>query len=136
MVLDDGAPYATRGWALRLPHPELRCRLLIGSDELPALERRAGRRLLAVTVTHIRTLASVQLKGPSTDPEPATDDDLDAVRRYCDHYFTAIHEIDAIPRSRMQRLVPPSFVACEFDVEELYNQTPGPRAGTPWSGAR
>ena len=61
MVLDDGVPYATRGWALLVPYPELRCRVLIGADEVPALERRAGRRLLAVTVTHVRTLASVQL---------------------------------------------------------------------------
>jgi hypothetical protein len=130
MVGEHGEPYATRGWALRFPDPDRpRCRLVIGADELPALGRRPGRKLLALTITHIRTLASVQLKGPAGDPEPATADDLDAVRSYCDHFFKEIEETDGTPPALTARVVPFEFVTCELDVEELFDQTPGPRAG-------
>jgi hypothetical protein len=29
----------------------------------------------------------------------------------------------------LERMVPAEFVACTLDVEELYDQTPGPAAG-------
>jgi hypothetical protein len=102
----------------------------MGADEVPALARRPGRKLLALTVTHIRTLASVQFKGPAGDPGPATADDLDAVRSYCDYFFKEVEETDGTPRELLERLMPPAFVVCEVDVEELFDQTPGPRAGT------
>lgn len=131
-VSDDGEPFATRGWGLTVVDADRpRCRLVLAADDLPALVRRGGRGLFAVTVTNVFTLASVQLKGPAGDFVPATDDDLATVEDYCDRFFGAIFEIDGIPRALMDRQVPLDFIACEIEVEQLYDQTPGPRAGSP-----
>jgi hypothetical protein len=127
-----GAPFVTRGWALTVPDPvRPRCRLILGADDLPIFDTLGPRRLVSVTVTDVRTLDSVQLKGPLGHPEPATPDDLYEVKRYCDAFFGMLLETDGIPRASLDRLVPSAFVACEFDVEALFDQTPGPRAGTP-----
>jgi hypothetical protein len=137
MVGEHGEPYATRGWALRFTDPDLpRCRVVIGADEAHALARRPGRKLLALTITHVRTLASVQFKGPSGDHEPATSDDLDAVRSYCDYFFSEVEQTDGTDRELMERMLPAEFVACDVDVEQLFDQTPGPRAGSELGGAR
>ena len=37
--------------------------------------------------------------------------------------------IDGDAFAHMQRLVPVDFVACTIDIEELFDQTPGPAAG-------
>jgi hypothetical protein len=132
MVIGNGEPYAARGWAVRLPYSDRpRCRVVIGTDEVAALDRREGRKMLSVTITNVRNLASVQFKGPSTDPEPATPDDLEAVRSYCEHFFTEVEATDGTPRALLHRMLPPGFVVCEMDVEVVFDQTPGPRAGTP-----
>ena len=137
MVGDDLAPHAARGWGIRFPHAgRPRCRVIIGAQELPALERRPGRRLLALTITEVRTLVSVQFKGPSGPPEPATAEDLDVVRRYSEAFFTIVEEVDGTPRVLLERMLPTAFVACEVDVEEFFDQTPGPRAGTPLGAGR
>ena len=39
--------------------------------------------------------------------------------------------VDSMARYLMERLVPTEFVACEFDIVEVYDQTPGPNAGAP-----
>jgi hypothetical protein len=137
MVVDDREPHAARGWGIRFPRPgQPRCRVMIGAQELPALERRPGRRLLALTITEVRTLVSVQFKGPSGPPQPATADDLDVVQRYSEAFFTIVEEVDGTPRALLERMLPTEFVVCEVDVEELYDQTPGPRAGTPIEAPR
>jgi hypothetical protein len=101
---------------------------------VPYLAGPTDRPKLAVTVTDVRTLESVQLKGTSSAAEPATAEDLRAVDEYCDAFFGAVIETDGVAREFMERLLPPSFAACVVDVVEIYDQTPGPKAGTPVGG--
>ena len=42
----------------------------------------------------------------------------------------AVHETDGSPRELIESMVPARFVAVTFDVEEVYDQTPGPQAGS------
>jgi hypothetical protein len=103
----------------------------VGTADVPYLSGASDRPVLAVTVTDVRTLDSVQFKGPASAPEPATDEDLEAVERYCTAFFDAVREIDGIPRELMERLLPRAFATCVVEVEHTYDQTPGPKAGTP-----
>jgi hypothetical protein len=134
-VAPDGRPYAARGWGyVALDTDRPRIRVLVGAEDVPYLVGPNEAPYLAMTFTDVKTLASVQFKGPASTPEPASEDDLRAVEQYCDGFFDAVFEIDGIPREWMERLVPPSFAASEVDVEHVYNQTPGPNAGLAVDG--
>ena len=130
----DGSPYASRGWGLSLtPASASPVRLLLDAGDrvtIANLSRdveHGGR--IAVTGADVVTLRSFQLKGRSTAITPATDDDLAKVDRYCDEFFTDIANTDGTPRHLTEQLRPAAFVACTVEVEEAFDQTPGPDAG-------
>jgi hypothetical protein len=133
LALADGAPYATRGWGLvtSCVDDRLVARVLVDALDRAQLEGLCGRRVVATTSTEVRSLRSVQLKGPLLAIEDATDDDLATVAAYKDDFFTAVLEIDDIGWDHMERMTPAAFVAVTCRVEEAYDQTPGPLAGQP-----
>ena len=132
LVTADGKPLATRGWGLDVLDGGERARVLLGTEELARLGYPPGGEIsttIATTGCSVLTLRSIQLKGPITSLEPADDDDLERLERYCDAFFDDVAVVDSMPRHLMQRMVPDGFHRCEFDVVEVYNQTPGPNAG-------
>lgn len=131
-VTAEGLPFASRGWGLNLFDGGARARLLVASEDLPRLGHASGTPVgttLAVTGCNVRTLRSVQVKGRLTAVEAVTESDRERKARYCAEYFDDVAAVDAIPRSLMEQLVPDVVVACEFEIEETYDQTPGPGAG-------
>ena len=128
----DGEPYTTRAWGLRvLDAAAGEIRLLVPErDE----HRCAG--TIAVTGGDVRTLRSVQLKGPATRRGPADEADAAICTAYCDDFFAAVGETDGTPRPLMERLVPDRLAAVHVVVTELYDQTPGPGAGAALGGGR
>jgi hypothetical protein len=108
--------------------------MVVAAEDVPYIVGPGEAPYLAMTFTDVKNLTSVQFKGPASTPGPAGADDLRAVELYCDGFFGAVFEIDGIPREWMERLVPPSFAACEVDVEHVYDQTPGPSAGLAVDG--
>jgi hypothetical protein len=124
-----GDPCATRGWGLTvLPEP-MQIRVLLDGSDLTTVAHVAAGGPIAVTAASIRTLESVQLKGRALGVEPADDDDLARADRYCTAMFSDIHGTDFTPLELLEQLRPPSFVACTVEVEEAFDQTPGPNAG-------
>ena len=123
----DGQPYATRGWSL-LPVSSERARLLIDANDA---SRFAPGVAVAMTAAEVRTFRAVQLKGRCRGVDGATDADRAAVTAATDRFATAVRETDGTPRHLFDRLVPAAFVACLVDVDEAYDQTPGPGAGAP-----
>ena len=124
---DEGAPYASRAWGLTVLCTErgeagVRVRLLVTPDVLTE-----GR--IAITATDVPTLRSLQLKGHIAEVEAMTDDDLAKSQQYTDAFYDDIVSTDHIPRDLLERVRPNQFVVCTVVVEELYDQTPGPRAG-------
>jgi hypothetical protein len=128
----DGAPFATRGWAVT-PLSRHRARLLVAADDAPAFAPAGGTAArgtaIAVTIADVRTYRAVQLKGRSVDVEPATDEDRATVAAGVDRFATAVAQTDGTPRHLLDRLVPGAFVACTVEVDAVYDQTPGPGAG-------
>ena len=130
-VTADGAPFATRAWGTAVVGSDPpRLRVLLPAGSLATADRASATDFaIALTGGDVRTLRSVQVKGTARDLQPPTAADLDRSRAYCDAFFGAVEETDGTPRSRMDRLRPVDLVACTVDVDEVYDQTPGPGAG-------
>ena len=132
---DDGTPYATRGWGLRVEdqEPASGClavvQLLLPADDPTGIEGVAPGRPVAVTAADVLTLVSAQFKGRSLGTAPATDGDMAVSERYFAGFSDAVERSDGQPRGLLARLVPPELVRCTLEVHEAYDQTPGPGAG-------
>ena len=119
----DGEPFASRAWGLTVVScEENRVRLLAALDVLP-------RGAVAITGTDVPTLRSLQLKGQIVAVEPSNEVDLAKSKQYTDAFYTDVERTDNVPRELLNRMTPTEFLACTVEVEELYDQTPGPRAG-------
>jgi hypothetical protein len=124
----EGEPRATRAWGLRVRGADrAQVRLLLDDRDTITLERLPGP--IAITGADVRTLHSVQLKGRVMAVEPATDADSEMADRFRDDFFGAIAETDGTPRWKPERLTPPGYVAVLVEVDDVYDQTPGPEAG-------
>lgn len=136
-VRPDGSAYASRGWGLTLtPARNGPVRLLLDASDAVTLAnlRREDDGRVAVTGADVVTLRSFQVKGRVVAIDDATDEDLAKVDRYCDEFFTDIEVTDGTPRALTERLRPAAYVACTVAVDEVYDQTPGPEAGSRVDG--
>lgn len=138
LTLPDGAPYATRGWGAVLDGSRTKVRFLIEADSMAAAstadEPPIGA-IVAVTACSVVTLRSTQLKGPLLGVEPATDDDMAASERYVSLFFGDIEATDGFPRQLLEQMLPGPLVACDMEIRETFDQTPGPSAGARLSGS-
>jgi hypothetical protein len=128
-VAADGEPRATRAWAAQVSDgPTRRVRVVMGADDQVSVDNlRTGR--FALTGADVRTLRSVQLKGRVVSTEPPTDDDVQQVARHSSAFFRAVHETDGLSVALLERLLPATVLAVVFEVEEVFDQSPGPAAG-------
>lgn len=123
----DGAPRVTRAWALS-PAGTDRVRVAVTADD-PVLVANLDGGLVSVTAANVRTFHSIQLKGRVELIEPPCDDDLARFRSQTGLLFDAIHETDGNPVELLQRYLPHEVVMIEFEVDDTFDQTPGPEAG-------
>ena len=127
----DGAPHVSRGWGLTVVRAEPgEVRMLLDAGDTVAAANLTGNGRVAVTGGDIRTLHSIQFKGEVTSVEIATDDDLRRAARYADDFFGNVHEVDGTPLDLLHGLEPTGYTACTVRIAELYDQSPGPSAGT------
>jgi hypothetical protein len=123
----DGAPRVTRGWALSFDGPG-RVRVAVSADD-PVLVSNLDAGLVSVTAANVRTFHSIQLKGRVECVEPPDDDDLDRFRQQTACLFDAIHVTDGNPLELLRRNLPHDIVVIEFEIDDTFDQTPGPEAG-------
>src|SRR4051812_35481518 len=74
-VSDDGMPFATRGWGMRVSEDGSRATILLGATEVRGS-------LMAVTCTDVATLRSAQIKGAVESVRPFEDADRAVLERY------------------------------------------------------
>lgn len=131
----SGEPFAARGWGIEvLGDRPPRIRTLVGAWDMATIGHHPSDGAdfaIALTGTSVSTLRSVQLKGRARSIGPPTAADRQRADAYCDAFFDELLTSDNIPRALMDRLVPVDLVALTAEVTELYDQTPGPAAGTP-----
>lgn len=129
-VSDDGEPHAGRGWGLDvLAGDETMVRLLLDADDATSIAHAAAGGAIAITATSVATLHSLQLKGRSLRVEPVSPEDAERGARFCDDFFTDIVNSDQTDRALVERLTPAGYVACVAVIREVFDQTPGPKAG-------
>lgn len=133
-VSSDGVPHAQRGWGCSVTGPTT-LRLLVDSSDPVLLEHVGSGGRIAVTSADVRDLRSVQIKGRVTHVEPATAADLDRCEEHNEELFADIQQTDFFPRRLTERMVPPGYLVAVLEVEELFDQTPGPGAGARVSEA-
>jgi hypothetical protein len=132
VVGPDGRPFATRGWGLTVTDcVSGRSRLLLDADDRLRFDHLTDGGSIAVTGTDVPTLRSFQVKGRVRRLDDVDDADLDHAARYCDGFFGDIEAADHFPRYVLERMRPDALFACELVIEEVFDQTPGPRAGSP-----
>jgi hypothetical protein len=133
----DGAPHASRAYGLTLLADGIRVRLLLDADERTTLANLAGGGPIAVTGVAVPTLRAVQVKGAADEPVVTSDaDDLARAARHIDWLFTDISRIERTPIALLERLRPTRFAVCTITVAAVFDQTPGPAAGSPLRTAR
>lgn len=129
-VSADGAPHASRGWGMDVLG-DAQVRLLLDADDDGALANVAATGVIAITAADVRTLHSTQMKGRVVGVEAGDEADAARARRFCDQLFCDIQETDNTPYETLEHMVPSSYAVCLVDVEESFDQTPGPGAGAP-----
>ena len=131
----DGEPTAARGWGLTvLDRDGVDCRLLLDATALRTQADLRATGVIAVTAADVPTLHSIQLKGFLLEIEPATDADRERAADFAAAFFGDVHATDGTDLAVLRQLYPESFVATVVRFGEIYDQTPGPIAGTAISG--
>ncbi len=131
-VTPDGGPYASRGWGLTTRPDGAHVRLLLDAEDSTTIANLAGGGAIAVTGVDVSTLRAVQIKGEADEPVAASDPgDLASAERHCERFFSNVSRLEGTPVALMARLKPDAFAVCTVTVTEVFDQTPGPVAGSP-----
>jgi hypothetical protein len=127
----DGTPRATRAWAARVVDPtRCRIRFVMAADDEVAVSN-LGTGAVALTGAEVATLTSTQMKGRVVAVEEATDVDVSLMDEHSTAFFDAVNATDGNPVWLLRRLLPTTVVAVELEVDEVFDQSPGPAAGAP-----
>lgn len=134
-VSPDGEPRANRAWAATIVDADARrVRFVMSGDDPDLVEHLASGRV-SLTGADVGTYRSVQLKGRPVVVEAATPDDIEFARERSEEFFVAVHRIDGNPIESLRRMLPHSMLAVEMIVDETFDQTPGPKAGSPFGAS-
>jgi hypothetical protein len=90
----------------------------------------ASTKRLAVSVSHPLNYDTVQLKGTTTGVRLAGDDEQALVEKRLDEFADVLSEI-GLPRKITRSITHWPAFAIEMNVEQVFDQTPGPKAGNP-----
>ena len=134
-VSADGVPRADRAWAVSVVDADNRRLRFVMSADDPAVVDNLQGAMVSLTGAEVITYQSVQLKGRPVVVEAPTADDVDLAHRQSETFFEAVHRSDGNPVESLRRMLPHRMVAVEMIVEESFDQTPGPSAGSALAGA-
>lgn len=124
---DDLVPEAFRVWGVSWD-PDGHLRALISSDATRTLATVKPGAWLSLTFVDM-TMRSVQVKGRAVSgPELPNRADVEVMRRYRTDMVAAF-ATRGVPSLLLDAIRPLAVFALTVAVEELYNQTPGPKAG-------
>jgi hypothetical protein len=127
---DELMPEAFRMWGASLGDKGM-LRALVSSDAGQTFEHLREGTLLCMTFTDVLNLRSIQVKGRSIGAAEAPGRaDLACMERY-QELLSPKSRLNGTPPSLLEAIRPRSVFVVSIVVEEAYDQTPGPSAGTP-----
>jgi hypothetical protein len=133
LVDPDGEPVAIRAFGVVVvtdDPPVVRVALQRGEIEGAGYDPAAPDAAIAVTGALVRTLDSLQLKGRVVQVEPPDERDLAVIHEHLEAFKQAVEEKDHIPGKLLEYIFPEEFEMATVEVRELFDQTPGPTAGS------
>jgi hypothetical protein len=130
-VCPDGSPRVCRAWSVvAVDRVAGRLRASVTADDAVTVDNlTAGP--IALTAANVQTLRSLQVKGRAVAVDLPTEDDLVEAERQTDVFFASVSATDGIPIELLRRIRPRRIVMVELQVDERFDQTPGPSAGAP-----
>jgi len=125
---DDAVPEAFRVWGVSWD-PDGHLRALISSDATRTLATVKPGAWLSLTFVNLMTMRSVQVKGRAVSgPELPNRADVEVMSRYRTDLVAAF-ATRGVPSLLIDAIRPLAVFAVTVAAEELYDQTPGPKAG-------
>ena len=125
----DGAPRATRAWAVSVVDAAARrLRVAVTADDATVVAN-LERDWVTFTGANVRTFRSLQMKGRVLAVEPPTVDDQVVMDEQIGAFFTAVIEVDNTPLVGLRRMLPAEVLMVDMIVDQEFDQTPGPSAG-------
>ncbi len=128
-VCADGAPRAARAWGVQVDPSSPRLRIAVTADDAVVVANLASPSV-TFTAADVRTFRSLQIKGRVVLVEAPTPHDRAIVDEQTDRFFVAVMEVDRTPLEGLRCMLPHDVVMVEMSVDELFDQTPGPTAGS------
>lgn len=130
---DNGVPHAGRVWGIvTLAESPLRIRCFVGTnDGITVANLRCPGARAAITHASVLSLQTVQVKGRVVSVEPPTDKDEARCRDARDRMIDDIHLSDRTPVELIERWSNHPITTVVVDIDESFDQTPGPSAGAP-----
>jgi hypothetical protein len=126
----NGTPRGVRAWAAWVVDPGAqRLRVVLTGDDREVVANLTDGRV-ALTAADVRTLRSVQMKGRVLSIDEPTAADLELAAFQTERFFVSITETDGNPMEMLMLMLPSTQIVLEMIVDEQYDQTPGPTAGT------
>lgn len=89
---------------------------------------------LAAVFEEILTHHTVQLKGKAVEIRPARESERATVERCIEGFFTQVESVGALSSMVRRKRIWPCH-AITFEVRDVFEQTPGPKAGEPFVAA-
>jgi hypothetical protein len=127
----DGAPYASRAFGIDVAPERSHVRLLLDADDEGTLANLRRGSPIAVTGVDVTTMRAIQVKGLTDEPERTTaPSDVARANTHIDHLIANIHSLEGTPTGLVERMRPTAFAVCTVAVTEVFDQTPGPVAGS------
>jgi len=128
----DLVPFGHRvcGWRVGADHRTMT--ILVPDESLPRLvESLQQNGELAVTVEEFPSHETYQFKGKYRHHRGVQDGDAEAAERVRQRFVKSLRPMYAhAPENVLRAFVSPPALVIEFEVLEIYLQTPGPGAGT------
>jgi hypothetical protein len=119
-------PSAGRVWGITVDGRAGRIRALVGADHESVANLTKGSRV-ALCVSDVATLRSVQLKGSVVAVEAPIRDDMTVHDSYRIRFSDAVARVGAV--TPMDAVWPVEVLAVTIAIDSVFDQTPGPNAG-------
>ncbi|HVU71484.1 MAG TPA: pyridoxamine 5'-phosphate oxidase family protein [Mycobacteriales bacterium] len=126
---DDHNPHVTRGWGGVVDAENGRLDLcLTTSDDLMVVPDLEANGAIAVTVAHTATYRAMQVTGTVEWIGEITEDDRARIARHVEQFTAQVVRAGLPPT--IARIAGERFVAVRIAVQQCFEQTPGPKAGS------
>lgn len=132
----DSVGEISRGWGVRVVPGGHALEVCVFAATNPqAVDNVTANRHVAVTLTSPSTYRSVQVKGRAVLVAEGSQDDVQRVDAHLRAFLDELATVGlSIPLMRRildaEREVSPALITIRLEIDEIFDQTPGPAAGT------